>query len=65
MKNAFLLLAVTFMAYPMMAGGTAMENPVREQDCHAYACQVAEQGASQGGDINELYEMAYEMCNQE
>jgi len=62
MKNAFLLLAVTFMAYPMMAGGTAMEMPA---DCHAQACAIAEQGASMGGDVNEIYEMAYEMCNQQ
>ncbi|MBW8200761.1 hypothetical protein [Flagellimonas abyssi] len=63
MKNALLLLAVTFMAYPMMAN-TAMENPAPPQDCHAFACQVAEHGASQGGDVNEFYEMAYEMCNE-
>lgn len=62
MKNAFLLLAVTFMAYPIMAN-TAMENPAPPQDCHAFACAIAEQGADLGDDINDVYEMAYEMCN--
>ncbi|MGS2763818.1 hypothetical protein [Sinomicrobium sp. M5D2P9] len=61
MKNAFVLLAVAFMAYPMMAG-TAMENPAPPQDCHAYACAMAEHGAAQGGDVNEFYEMAYDQC---
>ncbi|MBU3027556.1 hypothetical protein [Zobellia galactanivorans] len=31
-------------------------------NCHTYACQVAEQEASVGGDIDEIYEMAYEHC---
>ena len=64
MKNALLLLAVTFMAYPMMAN-TSMENPAPPQDCHAFACAVAEQGFSAGADIDDVYEMAYEMCNQQ
>lgn len=61
MKNAFVLLAVAFMACPMIAG-TAMENPAPMVDCHAQACAVAEQGASMGGDVNEIYELAYDQC---
>ncbi|AEM70178.1 hypothetical protein Murru_1134 [Allomuricauda ruestringensis DSM 13258] len=61
MKNAFLLLAVTFMAYPVGAT-TTNEKPMVATDCHAQACQVAEQGAASGGNVNEIYELAYEMC---
>jgi len=32
------------------------------QGCHEYACQVAEQGEDQGADIEDVYEMAYELC---
>lgn len=36
----------------------------KEQDCHEFACQFAEEGAAMGGDIEDLYEMAYEYCNE-
>ncbi len=59
MKQLSLLLALGLMSYPMYSSTSVME---RVQDCHEYACQVAEQGASMGGDIEDIYEMAYGYC---
>ena len=59
MKKVALLIAVAFMSFPVMANSNA-EAPMF--GCHEQACQVAEQGASLGADIDDVYEMAYEDC---
>lgn len=60
MKKVVLIFALAFAIVPAFA-----ESSVVEEDfgnCHTYACQVAEQGAKLGADVDDIYEMAYEDC---
>lgn len=64
MKKVALLFAFAFVAAPAFANApnTDTEEEMENLKCHTYACQVAEQGASLGADIEAVYEMAYEDC---
>ncbi len=64
MKKVALLFAVAFVAAPAFANSSNANSMAEEdfRDCHRFACEMAEQGASQGGDIEEFYEMAYDYC---
>ncbi|MDO6810779.1 hypothetical protein Q4603_19310 [Zobellia galactanivorans] len=63
-KKVAFLFAFALVAAPTFANAPNIDMVEEKEasDCHTYACQVAEQETSVGGDIDEIYEMAYEHC---
>ncbi len=63
MKNVFMLAAVALMLVPINVHSKDDQTLEKvDPNCHTYACQVAEQYAEAGSDVNVGYSMAYDYC---